>query len=490
MSGPQKQSTSFVLFGALGDLSLRKIFPAWFYLERGGLLDDSLRILGVARDNITTEQFQEKIIDALNLFVSSEFIDVDVCKSLVARIDYCHLDLTEPPNYQKIKAALDGWDSATSYYLAIPPKLFETVCDNLYETGLVNEQSRIVVEKPIGYNLESSNEINDKMLKHFSESQIYRIDHYLGKETVQNLIALRFANSLFSSQWNSKSIEYIEITAAESVGIEDRWGYFDGVGQMRDMVQSHLLQLLCLITMEPPNQLDEQSIRYEKTQVLRALKLLSEGDISKTLIRAQYGDGEIAGTPKLGYLNQEGANAQSETETFVCFRAEIANWRWSGTPIYLRTGKRMTDKVTKIVIHFKSDDHFIFDQDQKGSTTNSLIMKLHPTEGIYLQVHTKRHGVSQGMRLRSDPMSLDFAKTHKLLNIPSGYQRLLLDVLKGNQSLFLCREEIELAWRWCDDAIEAWDKSSQQLHTYPSGSYGPEITKTFIEQYGHHWHED
>ena len=215
MSGAQKQSTSFVLFGALGDLSLRKIFPAWFYLERGGLLDDSLRILGVARDDITTEQFQEKIIDALNLFVSSEFIDVDVYERLVARIDYCRLDLTDSPSYQNIKSALKGWDSATSYYLAIPPKLFEAVCDNLYETGLVNEQSRIVVEKPIGYNLESSNEINDKILKHFSESQIYRIDHYLGKETVQNLIALRFANSLFSSQWNSKSIEYIEITAAD-----------------------------------------------------------------------------------------------------------------------------------------------------------------------------------------------------------------------------------------------------------------------------------
>ena len=249
---PQK-SNSFVLFGASGDLSFRKLMPAWFYLERSGKLDDSLKILGVARQDISTEQFQEKVIDALNMYVSSEYFDVEECNKLIKRIDYCCCDLKNPDDYQKINSSLSSWSKPIAYYLAIPPNLFETVCDGLNSIQILTNESRIVVEKPIGYNLDSSREINDKLSKYFSESQIYRIDHYLGKETVQSLITLRFANSLFSSQWNSKSIEYIEITAAESVGIEGRWGYFDGVGQMRDMVQSHILQLLCLIAMEPPS---------------------------------------------------------------------------------------------------------------------------------------------------------------------------------------------------------------------------------------------
>ena len=490
MTNSQDKSTSFVLFGALGDLSLRKLMPAWFYLERSGLLDDSLRILGVARQDITREQFQQKIIEALNLYVPDEYLDADVYNKLIERINYCCCDLNNHDDYQKLEQSLNGWNKPISYYLAIPPDLFEVVCDGLYNIQILTKNSRIVVEKPIGYSLESSRDIHDKLLKHFNESQIYRIDHYLGKETVQNLIALRFANSLFSSQWNSKSIEYIEITAAESVGIEGRWDYFDGVGQMRDMVQSHILQLLCLIAMEPPSRLNDQSIRNEKVKVLQALQPLTENNISKSFIRAQYSDGQISGAIKPGYLNEEGARSKSKTETFVAIKAEIANWRWSGTPFYIRTGKRMAGKITNIAIHFKSDAHFIFDQDQKSSTGNSLIISLHPTEGISLQVFTKRHGVNEGMRLRSDLMSLDFIKSQKLLKIPSGYQRLLLDILLGNQSLFLCKEEIELAWEWCDNAYKIWQKSLQPLYSYPAGSNGPNESKTLLQQNGHNWHDE
>ena len=236
-----------------------------------------------------------------------------------------------------------------AHYLAISPGLFESVCDGLSGAGLVTKECRIVVEKPVGYDLESSQEINEKLIKHFDESQIYRIDHYLGKETVQNLITLRFANSLFSSQWNSKGVEYVEITAAESVGIEDRWGYFDGMGQLRDMVQSHLLQLLCLIAMEPPNRLDDQSIRSEKVKVLEALKPLDEESIASSFVSAQYTDGEVDGVHKPGYINEEGAKPDSKTETFVSVKTEIQNWRWSGVPFYLRTGKRMETKTTQIV---------------------------------------------------------------------------------------------------------------------------------------------
>ena len=485
---PQK-SNSFVLFGASGDLSFRKLMPAWFYLERSGKLDDSLKILAIARQDISTEQFQEKVVEALKMYVSSEYFDVEVCNKLIKRIDYCCCDLKNPDDYQKINSSLSSWSKPIAYYLAIPPNLFETVCDGLNSIQILTNESRIVVEKPIGYNLDSSREINDKLSKYFSESQIYRIDHYLGKETVQNLITLRFANSLFSSQWNSKSIEYIEITAAESVGIEGRWGYFDGVGQMRDMVQSHILQLLCLIAMEPPSRLNDEGIRSEKVKVLKALRPITDDDIADSFIKAQYSDGQILDNKKPGYLNEEGANSESTTETFVCIKAQIENWRWSGVPFYVRTGKRMASKTTQIVVHFKSDGHYIFDRNQEDLEGNALIISLHPIEGISLKVYTKPHGVDQHMSIRSDPMSLDFIKTQQLLNIPSGYQSLLMDILIADQSLFLCKEEVELSWEWCDNAFERWQKSSQALYSYPVGSNGPLESELFIKKNGHKWHE-
>ncbi len=477
---------SFVLFGALGDLSVRKLIPAWYYLERDEMLNKNLQILGVGRKNITKEEFKAKAKDALIEYVSDEYIDNDVIFRLLNRLDYCCCDLENQANYEKLTLSIGEWSKPVAYYLAISPKLFENVCDGLHSENILTSSCRIVVEKPIGYNLESSIEINEKLLKRFKESQIYRIDHYLGKETVQNLIALRFANSLFSSQWNSKGIDYVEITAAESVGIENRWSYFDTMGQMRDMVQSHLLQMLCLIAMEPPNHLNDQSIRSEKVKVLEALKPLKGDSIESSFVSAQYREGG----DKPGYLNENGAIEKSDTETFVSIKAEIQNWRWTGVPFYLRTGKRMANKTTQIVIHFKSDGHYIFDQDKESLKGNTLIISLHPTESVSLQVFTKPHGVDKHTRLRSDPMSLDFIKTQNLLNIPSGYQSLLMDVLNGNQSLFLCREEVEIAWKWCDDALLAHKDSNQELCFYPAGSNGPRESELLIQQNGHHWHDD
>ena len=398
----------------------------------------------------------------LKINVSKEYLDDDIILQLLSRFDYCCCDLQSSKNYQELSLSLKEWGRPTAYYLAISPHLFESVFDGLNFAKLLTSSCRIVVEKPIGYNLESSKIINNKLLNYFDESQIYRIDHYLGKETVQNLITLRFANSLFSSQWSSKGIDYVEITAAESVGIEDRWDYFDGMGQLRDMVQSHLLQLLCLITMEPPSNLNDQSIRAEKVKVLEALKPIEEKDIKSNFVSAQY----TAGENKLGYVNEEGADETSDTETFVGIKAEIKNWRWTGVPFYIRTGKRMTNKTTQIVIHFKSDGHLVFDQDAGILKGNTLIISLHPTESISLQVFTKPHGVDKHSTIRSDPMSLDFIKTQKLLDIPSGYQSLLMDILNGNQSLFLCKEEVELAWEWCDNTLDAHKKSKQKLYFY------------------------
>ncbi|MBT6633916.1 MAG: glucose-6-phosphate dehydrogenase, partial [Gammaproteobacteria bacterium] len=454
---------SFTLFGILGDLSIRKLIPAWYYLERDGMLSDSLQILGVGRKKISDSELKNTLKESLDTYVPSEYIDQKIVSTLIDRFSYCSCDLQSPDSYQKLKLKIQDWKIPIAYYLAISPSLFEVVCDGLSGQSLMTSNCRIVVEKPIGYDLASSIEINEKLIKHFDESQIYRIDHYLGKETVQNLITLRFANSLFSSQWNSKGIEYIEITAAESVGIEDRWGYFDDSGQLRDMVQSHLLQLLCLIAMDPPNRLDDQSIRSEKVKVLEALRPLDVHSISSNFVSAQYTGGSIEGIKKPGYINEEGAKSNSTTETFIALKTEINNWRWSGVPFYLRTGKRMAAKATQIVIHFKSDGHYIFNEDKESLKGNTLIISLHPTEGISLQVFTKPHGVDKPSTLRLDPMSLDFIKTQKLLNIPSGYQSLIMDILNGNQSLFLCREEVELAWKWCDETLDAFNKSNQEL---------------------------
>ena len=490
MTESSKIIDSFVLYGVLGDLSVRKLIPAWYYLERDSMLSGSLQILGVGRKKISDSELKNTLKKSLETYVPSEYLDQTIVSTLIDRFSYCSCDLQSPDSYQKLKLKVQDWNMPMAHYLAISPGLFESVCDGLSGAGLVTKECRIVVEKPVGYDLESSQEINEKLIKHFDESQIYRIDHYLGKETVQNLITLRFANSLFSSQWNSKGVEYVEITAAESVGIEDRWGYFDGMGQLRDMVQSHLLQLLCLIAMEPPNRLDDQSIRSEKVKVLEALKPLDEESIASSFVSAQYTDGGVDGVHKPGYINEEGAKPDSKTETFVSVKTEIQNWRWSGVPFYLRTGKRMETKMTQIVIHFKSDGHYIFNENKESLKGNTLIISLHPTEGISLQVFTKPHGVDKHSIIRSDPMSLDFIKTQQLLNIPSGYQSLLMDILNGNQSLFLCREEVELAWKWCDETLDAFNNSNQELFYYKSGSNGPKESEALITNNGHQWHEE
>ena len=490
MSESLKKIDSFVLFGVLGDLSIRKLIPAWYYLERDNMLSDSLQILGVGRKDVSDQDLKERVKESLNEFVSPEYLNPVAVSRLVERFSYCTCDLSKEESYIDLSLKLSDWTKPVAYYLAISPRLFEIVCDGLKGSNLITPDCRIVIEKPIGFDLETSQEINEKITRHFDESQIYRIDHYLGKETVQNLITLRFANSLFSSQWNSKGIEYVEITASESVGIEDRWGYFDGMGQLRDMVQSHLLQLLCLIAMEPPNRLDDQSIRSEKVKVLEALKSLDKDSILSHFVSAQYTDGEIDGIKMPGYIHEDDANQDSTTETFVAIKAEIQNWRWLGVPFYLRTGKRMASKTTQIVVHFKSDGHYIFNENKESLKGNTLIISLHPTEGISLQVFTKPHGVDKHSTVRLDPMSLDFIKTQKLLNIPSGYQSLLMDILNGNQSLFLCREEVELAWKWCDNALEAASQSNQELYYYNSGSNGPAQSEELISSHGHSWHEE
>jgi len=487
-------SHSLVLFGALGDLSLRKLMPALYQLEAAQLLSSELKIMTVARSSLDTKALRQRIEQTLNQYVDAVQLDGATITRFLQRLSYCQVDLTQAHDYFELAQQLSSWHPQTTFYLATPPSLYSSICDHLHSVNAITDSCRIVVEKPIGHDLASSKVINNKLGQYFDERQIFRIDHYLGKETVQNLLALRFANPLFGSQWNNQHIDYVEISVAEDVGIEGRWGYFDQAGQMRDMVQNHLLQLLCMVAMDPPSQLNADSIRDEKVKVLRALQALPLDKVSEHLVLGQYADGQHQNQAAPSYLNEADANTSSNTETFIALRAEIANWRWTGTPFYLRTGKRMAEKVTEIIIHYKPNSHFIFDAEQAAIAQNKLVIRLQPYESISLQVLTKEQGLDKSMQLRRDPLHLDFAQSQSQgqtkPRIPDAYERLLLEALKGNQSLFVRRDEVELAWQWCDQVRQAWLSAELPLATYPAGSNGPQQAFSMIENHGHHWYED
>ncbi|MCG7600163.1 glucose-6-phosphate dehydrogenase [Halomonas sp. McH1-25] len=478
------------LFGAMGDLALRKLYPALYHLDRDGLLAGGTRILGLARQDIDAEAFRKRVEETLKKYVKAAELEAACLKRFLNRLDYIQLDFIEVEGYKAIREWHEGAGRPMTVYLAVPASIYGAICHNLQASGSLDDESRVVVEKPIGYDLESSQEINDAIGVVFPESRVYRIDHYLGKETVQNLIALRFANPLFGTQWNQNHISHVEITVAEQVGIEGRWGYFDKAGQLRDMVQNHLLQLLCLIAMDPPSNLDADAIRDEKVKVLKALKKFDRENVSRDVVRGQYIAGSIKGTSVPGYLEEEGANAESRTETFVAIRTEVSNWRWAGVPFYLRTGKRMPDKVSQIVIHFRQQPHYIFDPDQRNLASNKLIIRLQPEEGIALEVLTKDGGLDKGMRLRPGPLHLDFNSAFPKARIPDAYERLLLEVMKGNQYLFVRRDEVEYAWRWADQLVEAWEQLDRPPRRYPSGSWGPVASIAMITQDGRSWYED
>nr|WP_065241991.1 glucose-6-phosphate dehydrogenase [Halomonas elongata] len=481
----------FVLFGALGDLSQRKLYPALYHLERENLLATSTRLLGVARQDESLDGFKSRVESALKQYVPGEELDRASLKRFLARLDYRCLDATQPEGYAEIREWRQGaGECPMVIYLAVGASLYGDICRYLQDSGSLDERSRVVVEKPIGYDLESSAEINDAIGAVFPESRIYRIDHYLGKETVQNLIALRFANPLFGTQWNQSHISHVEITVAEKVGIEGRWGYFDQAGQLRDMVQNHLLQLICLIAMDPPANLDADAIRDEKVKVLKALKPFTDDMLGRDVVRGQYIAGTSDGVNVPGYLEEPDANTESHTETFVAMKAEVSNWRWAGVPFYLRTGKRMPEKLSQIVIHFRQQPHYIFDPDQRALAANKLVIRLQPDEGIALQVLTKDSGLDKGMRLRPGPLHLDFNSAFSKTRIPDAYERLLLEVMKGQQYLFVRRDEVEHAWKWCDSLINAWRERDELPRRYPAGSWGPVASIAMITQDGRSWYED
>ena len=474
-----------IIFGATGDLSARKLFPALFQLDAAGLLSDDLRIVAVARQEQTSGGFHDDLRERMFQTKRLEISDA-AWQQFVKRLTYLSADFSRPDAFEALRESLS--ESRTSlFYLATPPSLFATICEQLNAGGCLSGPSRIVLEKPIGESLATSREVNETLARFFDEQDIYRIDHYLGKETVQNLLVLRFANRFINSQWDQSCIDHVQITVAEKVGIEGRWAYYDGVGQLRDMVQNHLMQLLCLVAMEPPNSLEAESIRDEKVKIVKALRPIDVSSVKDHVVRGQYSQGVIDGQSVPGYFDEDGCGTQgSDTETFVAIKAHVDNWRWSGVPFYLRTGKRMPDKVTEIIIQYKALPHHIFGEGESAEP-NRLIIRLQPNEGIEMTMVSKRHSLRDKLSLQTHTLNFDFREDGEVDRIPDAYERLFLDAINGDPSLFVGREEIEESWRWCDQLIAACEECGVKVNTYQAGSWGPSKSELLIDRDGRSW---
>lgn len=477
-----------VLFGTKGDLARRKLLPSLYQLELAGLLADDSRIVGVARHELSLEEYKAEVEVSLDTFIKEE-IDQEAKERFLARLQYCQVDMKDPEQYKRLAKIVDLEKRTMVNYFSTPPSIFGDICTGLNHAGLIVEETRVVVEKPIGHCLESSKVINDKIAEFFLERQIYRIDHYLGKETVLNLLVLRFANAIFTNNWDHECIDHVQITVAEKVGVEGRWGYYDDAGQMRDMVQNHLLQILSLVAMEPPVDVSADNIRDEKLKVLKALRPINSENVQEKTVRGQYTAGFVKGAAVPGYLEEEGANTVSKTETFVSLRVDIDNWRWAGVPFYLRTGKRLPSKGTEIVVHFKKLPHNIFKDTYKSLPDNKLIIRLQPDEGVEIHLLNKVPGLGEQMELQQTKLDLSFSDTFKSARIADAYERLMLEAMLGNQSLFVRRDEVEAAWSWVDGILDAWKHTNELPKPYSAGSWGPVASIAMLARDEREWDE-
>lgn len=462
-----------VVFGASGDLALRKLYPSLFHRYCDGQIDKNCKIIGVARHELSREDFIASVTKGFANLAGGNAADPRF-QEFLELLEYVAIDATnENANWETLKSYLCQDESKIRvFYLSTPPAVFGGICHALKVQGIAHDKSRVVLEKPLGRDLESATAIHNAVGEVFSEDRVYRIDHYLGKETVQNLLVLRFANALFEPIWSRNGIDHIEITVSEEIGVGSRGEYYDKSGAMRDMVQNHILQLLCLVAMEPPAAVDADAIRTEKIKVLRALEPIGEKEINEMTVRGQYKAGLVAGEPVKSYLEEltkEGQpQAKSSTETFVALKCFINNWRWSGVPFYLRTGKRLAARKSEIVVHFRTPPHHLFEGDY---THNKLVMRLQPDEGMEMWLQIKEPGPG-GLRVKSVPLDLSYAETFTL-RYPDAYERLLMDVVRGNLSLFMRRDEVESAWIWVDRIIKAWESENIVPHLYTAGSDGP-----------------
>jgi glucose-6-phosphate 1-dehydrogenase len=480
-------SFDLVLFGGTGDLATRKLLPALYRRYLAGQLDAKSRVIGSARSALARDAYQKLVTESCKSHTGSDF-DTAKCEAFVQLVYYAKADAAVDNDFEAFSELLKGREeNVRVFFMSTAPSLFMTICDQLARHSLATPHSRVVLEKPLGLSLESSDEINRCVSRVFAEKQIYRIDHYLGKEGVQNLMALRFGNMLFEPLWRRGRISHVQITVAEQLGVEGRGPFYDGTGALRDMVQNHLLQLLCILAMEPPTSDDPDAIRDEKLKVLRALQPLTPEDVAEKTVRGQYKSGTALGTKVPGYLEEQGVPADSATETFVALRAEINNWRWAGVPFYLRTGKRLQEKLAEIVVTFEDVPYFIFEHSGKSTSQNSLVIRLQPEESITLSILAKNPG--EGMRLKPVKLSLDFGDVFKARALDA-YERLLMDVVKGNLTLFMRRDELDAAWRWIDPIRAAWDHEGDRPKSYAAGTWGPAASNALIARDGHSWQDE
>lgn len=480
------QPTDIIVFGGTGDLSKRKILPAFYHRLREGQLPDSSRIIILGRAQKTEAEHQHFLREACETFIPEHELNEKDYAFLAQRVFYHSLDAKKIEDFKSLAAILDK-DARPQrmFYLATPADIYGDICEKLHDAGVTTAESRVVLEKPIGYGLDSFRAINESVLRFFTEQQIYRIDHYLGKETVQNLMVLRFTNNVFHRLWNGDVVDHVQITVAESTGLENRHAYYDEAGALRDMVQNHLLQLLCLIAMEPPNDVTPDAIRDEKLKVLRALRPFSTATAGLDSVRGQYKAGSIGGKHIDDYTHEMGI-ADSDTETFVAFKAHVDNWRWAGVPFYVRTGKSMTKRYSEIVVQFKEVPHHIF-ADRPDDVCNRLVIRLQPDEYIQFQMMTKIPGPG-GYRFK--PVKLNLSLTEEFEErYPDAYERLLMDVVRGNQTLFMRSDEVEAAWLWIETLLDGWKNGAQKVIPYPAGSEGPEHAALLLARDGRAWHK-
>jgi glucose-6-phosphate 1-dehydrogenase len=479
----------FVVFGGLGDLAVRKLLPALYLRDRDGQLPAETRIIAASRAGLDAAGYRDKVRGELGRFVADDALDPQTLDRFMARLDYASIDFADSDDWYPLTTLLPADPGKVRvFYLACAPSLFGPISAHLATHKLVDASSRVVLEKPIGHDLASACAINDAVGAVFEESQIFRIDHYLGKESVQNLLVTRFANTFLEPLWNSSWIDHVQITVAESLGVGTRGGYYDNSGALRDMVQNHLLQVLCLTAMEPPITLDADSVRDEKVKVLKSLNTLSGQEAANATVRGQYRAGAIEGQPVPGYLDETDAKDSSNRETYVAIRAEIDNWRWSGVPFYLRTGKRLPQRCSEIVVQFKTPPHFIYPTYGAMPPSNRLIMRLQPNEGVRFQMLNKRPGPGE-LRLEQTALNLSYADAFGSI-IPDAYERLLLDVIRGRPTLFMRVDEVEAAWRWTDSILDSWQQLNVPARPYTAGSWGPSAAIALIERDGRTWHED
>ncbi|HEX4860264.1 MAG TPA: glucose-6-phosphate dehydrogenase [Rhizomicrobium sp.] len=475
-------SKALVIFGATGDLAQKMLFPSLYFLEADGLLPQGVSILGTARGEV---DFAGKVQASVKERAGENF-SPEVWARFAKRLDYVAGDAGQDELYKALAAKLKEAQEIV-FYLAVSPDFFGAIALHLKAAGLAHKSARIAVEKPLGHDLQSSLKIEQALETAFTEDRIFRVDHYLGKETVQNLLALRFANTLFEPLWNKDSIEHVQITVAETVGAGGRWSYYDNYGALRDIVQNHMLQLLCLIAMEVPASLEPDSVRNEKVKVLRSLRAIGAGEVESQTVRGQYAKGYSDGTAVPGYT-QEKDGGESDTETFVAIAAHIENWRWAGVPFYLRTGKRLSDRSTTVVVQFRPVPHSIF--SRRGLVANRLTIRLQPEEEISLSLMNKTPSLDQGgMQLKPLSLNLNLIDAYKKTRRRIAYERILLDALSGNQTLFVRRDETETAWAWVDAIAEGWKDREMKPLPYAAGSSGPPAQYALTERNGDAWVE-